>query len=493
MKYNTLYLLWAALFCAQALAQPIPWRGSPYFVSSQNTSLASVLRDLGANSGLPVVVSPRITEAYAGSLQDQPRGRVLEELSRLYQLLPYYDGNTLYVYKAQDMEQAVLSPTHLSGAEMAQLLRRSGLLDGAACQVRQVGASNTLQVNGVPACLNQVSTLAKQLDEQTLHQEENREAVAVFPLKYATASDTSYTYRNQSVVVPGVVSVLREMAQGRSLPLPDSKSTSPNDGAGQPTFSADQRQNAVLIRDRQQNMGLYKTLIPQLDQRPTLVEISVAIIDVNAGNINELGVDWSASTSIGGGHVTFNSNGGLESDSVSTLVSNSADFMIRLSALEQQSKARIVSRPSVVTLNNVQAVLDRSITFFTKLESENNPKLESVTAGALMRVTPRLVKETSGTKVMLTLNIEDGRQEAPLSRTESLPQIQNAEIATQATLSLGQSLLLGGFVQEEKTEGVRKIPLLGDLPLIGSLFRSTTKREQSVIRLFLIKAEPRQM
>ncbi|MFM5540438.1 EscC/YscC/HrcC family type III secretion system outer membrane ring protein [Aeromonas veronii] len=492
MKSKTLCLLLIGLSCAHISAQPITWRGSPYFISSQNTPLASVLKDLGANSKLPVVVSPHITEAYAGELQDQPRGRVLAELARLYQLLPYYDGNTLYIYKAQEMEQAILSPSYLRGAVMIRLLHKSGLLDGAACQVRQVGSSNTLQVNGVPACLNQVNTLAKQLDEQDLNQEQNRETVVVFPLKYASASDTSYSYRNQNVVVPGVVSVLREMAQGHTIPLPENKNPLSVEGGGVPTFSADLRQNAVLVKDRQQNMVLYKNLIPQLDKRPTLVEISVAIIDVDAGDINELGIDWSASARIGGGSVSFN-NGGLSSDSFSSLISNSGNFMVRLSALEQQSKARIVSRPSVVTLDNVQAVLDRSITFYTKLESEKNPKLDSVTAGALMRVTPRLIHESSGNKILLTLNIEDGRQGEPISRTESLPQIQNAEIATQATLNLGQALLLGGFVQDEHTQGVRKIPLLGDLPLIGNFFSSTTQKEHSVVRLFLIKAEPRQM
>lgn len=110
-----------------------------------------------------------------------------------------------------------------------------------------------------------------------------------------------------------------------------------------------------------------------------------------------------------------------------------------------------------------------------------------------MRVTPRLIRENGGNKVLLILNIEDGRQGAPLSQTESLPQVQNAEIATQATLNLGQALLLGGFVQNENTQGVRKIPLLGDLPLIGGLFRSTDRNTLSVVRLFLIKAEPRQM
>ncbi|ARD40547.1 outer membrane secretin SsaC [Edwardsiella ictaluri] len=494
MRIIVLLILLCCEFSAVSLAQPIPWRGAPFFVSSQSVTLASVLRDLGANSGVPVVVSPHITESYVGELRDSPPGTILAELSRLYQLLPYYDGNTLYVYKAQEVEQTTLAPSYLAGSVLKRLLQRSGLLDGYACQVRQVAAANALQVNGVPACLSQVTTLAKQLDEQDLNQEQNRETVEVFPLKYANASDTSYTYRNQSVVVPGLVSVLREMAQGHAMPLPDSKSsTPPSNSSGLPTFSADLRQNAVLIRDRKQNMALYRQLIQRLDKRPTLIEISVTIIDVDAGDINQLGIDWSASARIGGGQVSFNNGGGLNSDSFSSLISNSGSFMVRLSALEQQSKAKIVSRPSVVTLDNVQAVLDRSITFYTKLSSEKNPKLEAITSGALMRVTPRLIRENGGNKVLLILNIEDGRQGAPLSQTESLPQVQNAEIATQATLNLGQALLLGGFVQNENTQGVRKIPLLGDLPLIGGLFRSTDRNTHSVVRLFLIKAEPRQM
>jgi type III secretion protein C len=490
---KALILIAAALASASAGAQPIPWRGQPFFVSSRNTPLASVLKDLGANYGLPVVVSPKITEAYAGALRDQPKGKALAELSRLYQLLPYYDGNSLYVYKAQEVDQALLAPAYVGADQLSRLIGQSGLLDGPACRLHPVGASNSLQVSGVPVCLTRVSALAKQLDEQNLNQEQNKETVAIYLLKYASAADTSYSYRSQTVTVPGVVSVLREMAQGRALPLPDNKTPAPADASGLPTFSADTRQNAVLIRDRRKNMNLYADLIPKLDQRPTLVEISVAIIDVDAADINELGIDWSASARIGGGTVNFNTDGGLASDSFSSLVSNSGNFMLRLSALEQKSKAKIVSRPSVVTLDNVQAVLDRSITFYTKLVSEKNAKLESVTAGALMRVTPRLIHETDGDKVLLTLNIQDGRQDKPISRAEPLPQVQNAEIATQATLNLGQGLLLGGFVQDENIEGVRKIPLLGDLPLIGGLFRSTTKSERNVVRLFLIKAEPRKL
>ncbi|MEI8599907.1 hypothetical protein P4S55_01260 [Shewanella sp. PP-Sp27a-2] len=58
------------------------------------------------------------------------------------------------------------------------------------------------------------------------------------------------------------------------------------------------------------------------------------------------------------------------------------------------------------------------------------------------------------------------------------------------TLKSGESLLLGGFVQDRDETTQNKIPLLGDLPLLGGLFRSTDHHTQSVMRLFLIKAEP---
>lgn len=485
MKVRSLFLFFPAVLSIQSDAREIPWKETTFFITSQDTSLASVLRELGASAGIPVIISPSITDSFSGEIRYIPSGRALSELSSLYQLMPYYDGNTLYIYKSQEMSQTVLSPSSLNSGSLYQDIRQSGLVDGVACQVHRITDSGPLQISGVPACLQQISAIAGKLDERNLRQEQNDETVTVFPLRYASAADISYTYRNQDVIVPGVVSVLRNMVQG-------DKKTPNSNGGGLPAFSADQRQNAVLVHDTRRNLRLYKELIPQLDKRPSLIEISVTIIDVDAGDINELGIDWSATARIGGGRVSFN-NGRLDSDSFSSLISNSGNFMIRLSALEQQSKAKIVSRPSVVTLENVQAVLDHSITFYTKLESEKNPKLESVTAGALMRVTPRLIKENNTSKVMLILNIEDGRQGQPVSSLESLPQIHNAEIATQATLNPGQALLLGGFIQNEHIKGVRKIPLLGDLPLVGGLFRTTTEKVHSVVRLFLITAESKEL
>ncbi|MCU1748806.1 EscC/YscC/HrcC family type III secretion system outer membrane ring protein [Pseudomonas sp. 6D_7.1_Bac1] len=480
-----------ALGVATSTIGAIPTNGSPaFFLTTRGTKLADVLRDLGANYRVPVVVSPLVGEAFIGSLSDMEPEQALEHLAQLYQLAWYYDGQTIYVYKAQEVGSQLLTPAYLSVQTLIAQLRATGVLDRRYCRVRAVPTSNALEVHGVPICLERVARLAERIDQQKLNHEQNQEVVELFPLKYAAAADTQYTYRTQQVVIPGIVSVLKDMAQGRTLPLKENQGEQPSSDRSLPMFSADPRQNAVLVRDRKINLPLYSDLIAQLDHKPKLVEISVAIIDVNSQDLSALGVDWSASTRIGGAGVSFNSGGELDSGNFSTVISNTGNFMVRLSALEQNAKARILSRPSVVTLNNMQAVLDRNITFYTKLVAENVAKLESISAGSLLRVTPRVVGEGAQQEVMLTLIIQDGRQTSPISQAEPLPQTLNSEISTHALLKAGQALLLGGFVQDEESESVRKIPLLGDIPLLGRLFRTTQKTNRQTVRLFLIKADP---
>lgn len=81
-----------------------------------------------------------------------------------------------------------------------------------------------------------------------------------------------------------------------------------------------------------------------------------------------------------------------------------------------------------MTLNNIQAVLDKNITFYTKLQGEKVAKLESITTGSLLRVTPRLLNDNGTQKIMLNLNIQDGQQSDTQSETDPLPEVQNLKL-----------------------------------------------------------------
>ena len=472
--------------CGTSLAAPIPWRHTPFTLVTKGMRLDNVLHELGAQNKLSVVVSRHITDTYAGALRQIPPAQVLARLVHSYRLSWYYNGQALHIYRADEVGYQMLTPSFL---KVDTLLTHLKHRNEAYCRAEVLPQTNALEIFGVPACLDRFNQVAKQLDAQMQNAEKNEEKVESFPLRYASAGDTNYRYRQQEVIIPGVVSMLREIAQGKTFSLQNNKESVPADQM-LPVFAADVRQNAVLVRDRKINMPIYAALIKQVDIKQPLIEVSVAIIDVDVGDLDALGIDWSVSAKIGGGKVSFNQSTGLESRNFSTIVADTENFMVRLNALEQHSKAKVLSRPSVVTLNNVQAILDRNVTFYTKIMAENVAKLESISAGSLMRVTPRLIQEGQQQRVMLTLNIEDGRQISAVSERESLPQVQNSEIATQASLLAGQSLLLGGFVREEQTRHERKIPLLADIPVLGHLFQSSNQINRSVVRLFLIKAQP---
>ncbi|MFM0610259.1 type III secretion system outer membrane ring subunit SctC [Paraburkholderia sediminicola] len=501
-----------------------------FFVVARSMPVRAILQDFGASYGVPVIISDGVKGVFTGQIRENSEGKVLEQFASKLGLAWYMSGGVIYIGKVQEMRESVITPTWLSASQLLASLRTAHLFSNSYCTANLMGNLNALNVTGVPQCIDRVNELARSLDNSAKKSERSDETVEIFPLRYASAIDSSYMYRNQQVTVPGVVTELREMSASRALPNPVSANSAtplpplppssdldkqsrtqktsiqPLDDKAvvlpplpalptvaledqrQPSFSADVRQNAVIVRDRATNMDLYRRLISLLDKRPVQIEVSVDIIDVDAGNFATLGVDISGSATLGGSGISLNGTN-FNASTFSALLSNSVDFLIRINALEQSAKARILSRPSVVTLNNEQAILDRNVTFYAKLQGKDIAKLESVAAGSLLRVTPRLVSDGGLEEIVLTLDIQDGQQ-SERKEVDSLPQIQNSSITTQAILKPGQSLLLGGFVQNQDVSGQRRIPFLSDIPLLGGLFTSRSKGEQSVVRLFLISARP---
>ncbi|MFL9989443.1 EscC/YscC/HrcC family type III secretion system outer membrane ring protein [Paraburkholderia sediminicola] len=495
--------LLCALFASDVSAQLDVQRlsGHGFFIVSRGMPLAQVLHEFSESYGVPVVVSEAVTDVFSGQIRETSGLKVLADLAKNYGLAWYLSGGVIYIDKAREVKEAIVTPTWLSAQSLLDDLRSASVFSSPYCRASVLGNLNALDVTGVPQCIDRVNELVRSLDVNARKTTQDEEAVEVFPLRYASAIDSTYAYRDQQVNVPGVVTELREMSQNRALPIaspassaspapPLPVSTDMGFGDSQlPLFSADVRQNAVIVRDRKANMVLYRRLIPELDKRPVQIEISVDIIDVDAGDLTNLGVDISGSATVVGNGVSLNGTN-FNPQNFSTLLSNSVGFLVRINALAQSAKAKILSRPSVVTLNNVQAILDRNVTFYTKLQGRDVAKLQAVATGSLLRVTPRLINDGGTNEIVLTLDIQDGQQQSQNQQVDSLPQVQNSTLTTQAILKPGQSLLIGGFVQKEDVSGERRIPYLSDIPVLGRLFVSHSSGGQSVVRLFLITARP---
>jgi type III secretion protein C len=250
-------------------------------------------------------------------------------------------------------------------------------------------------------------------------------------------------------------------------------------------IEADPNLNTVLVRDSAQSIAMYQELIAQLDREPQLIEIQVTIVDVNRSKLQELGVDWryddrNNSISAGGGSPPP-ANGGLLLD---TVLGDAGRFLARVDALAQTGSARVVSRPQVLTLSNLEAILATDQSFFVRVAGNEEVDLFDVSVGTSLRVVPSVAGEAAAPQIRLRVAIEDGSLSE--QTVDGIPIVDRATLNTQAVIHDGQSLLLGGLVRDEMIKDTTKVPLLGDVPGIGRLFRRETEVKASQERLFLI-------
>jgi type III secretion protein C len=219
-----------------------------------------------------------------------------------------------------------------------------------------------------------------------------------------------------------------------------------------------------------------RQLISVLDKPKRHIEMSVWIIDVQKEQLDKLGVNLSGNINAGSA-LSASFNGGISStvDAVS--------FVARITALSQENKANIVSRPMLLTQENVPAVFDNNRTFYTKLIGERTVELDHVTYGTSMSVLPRFA---GSNEIEMMLNVEDGNGYTE-EQSDTLPEVGRTTISTIARVPVGKSLLIGGYTRDEKSQGKSGIPWLQDIPVLGALMRYEESKDSSLVRVFLIQ------
>ena len=507
-------------------ADPIANLDSPVMIMAREQPVAKFLRDLLGQSGVPVWVDDAVRGPVNGDF-DKPVGDVLEEVKRAFQLTYYYDGAVLHVYPASTLDRKIM---YLSTDIARQVIDNADALALPDASNRLEPASMGLVATGTRRFLEQVQELADAVKSKAAASAAP-ETFRVFDLEYGWADDVSLVVGGQKVVIPGVVSLLidligpdgvgasaedaaavsgvertplspaRPKLKGQGLQSIGAVEQAPGEvaareeadapvttrsaeGGGRARIVADPLNNAVVIRDRADRMDSYERLIAKLDVEPLMVEIEATIIDMNTDRLRELGIDWRVQYGVRNNPV--DSSGAPDGDGgiVSLVLGDRPRFISNIRALERQGAARIVSKPHVITLANVEAVLDSTSTFFVRVEGDEEVDLFDVSVGTTMRVTPHVLDGSGGSQVKLLVGIEDGTTSD--ERVDRIPVIDRSTINTQALVGEGQSLLIGGLIRESEQNEVSKVPVLGDIPGVGALFRSNAKSARRTERLFLI-------
>ena len=527
--FTTLLLCLAGLF-TPVMANELPSLERKVSLTVREQPVQQFLETLFAQVNVPVVVSEEIDGLMNGRF-DGTAQEVFDKVAMAFNVALYFDGAVAHVYSSNEITRTLMPLSANTADKVEKMAHRMSL--GDRNNIIDAG-SGGLIVTGTRRFLEQIEELSFSMQSNDTESTKVAPlAYRVFYLSHAWAADTSFDVGGQSVTISGVATLLGELVNDGKLPAslatrrtgtngrslqglrgqglqavasPGAESVdTQNQAEMELAFSetntgarivADSRLNAVIIRDTADRMQAYQELIKDLDRPSQMVEIEATIIDVNTDKTRELGIGWQyrrsdvSLSSIGG---TANGQSGTifpgapvtgPGAILSTVLGAKEQFLARIRALEEKGAARVVSKPHVITLSDVEAVLGATTEFFVRVAGEEEVDLFNVPVGTVLRVTPHIFQESGQSKIKLLVNIEDG---ATSSReVDQIPVIERANINTQAVINEGDSLLIGGLVRDSYQEVASGIPLLGSIPFLGRLFKTTATSSNRVERLFMI-------
>lgn len=264
------------------------------------------------------------------------------------------------------------------------------------------------------------------------------------------------------------------------------------DPTGQVTAIPDMNTNSVIIVTTPENQDIIKAMLKQLDRIPQQVVIETVICEATLDASNKLGVEWSYAHSLSGltgdntAQGTVGQNFGVQSGVQGgtslpgfTYTVTGKSLTAYLSALATDTKFQVLSTPRIMTTNNVQAQINvsQSIPYVTSVQTDaaGNPtySYNFLNVGVILTIQPRILSNGYVTlDVDQTANELQGYQS--IGNTEA-PIVNQREAQSTVSVKDGETVILGGIIQKQVTATVNKVPLLGDIPILGQLFRSTSK------------------
>ena len=281
-------------------------------------------------------------------------------------------------------------------------------------------------------------------------------------------------------------------------------------GAGDIGIFPDEDLNALVIRAEPSVMSDIKEIIAQLDVRRAQVLIEAAIVEVSENLAQQLGVQIAVGDTdnpVGG---TQFDNAGISLSQVIAAVANPASaalsngvtvggvkedngepvFGVLVQALASNADANLLSTPSIMTLDNQEAqiIVGQNVPFVTgSTASANNANpfntISREDIGITLKVKPHIHEGN-----VIRLEVEQSNETVSPSSQASDIITDKREIKTMVLVDNKETIILGGLIEEQVSESTQKVPLLGDIPLVGRLFKST--RESATKRNLLVFLRP---
>lgn len=394
----------------------------------------------------------------------------------------------------------VISLEHISAGEAVHIAGQLKQLKNQELSLVEDGMNNRVIVSGPGAARRAFKTMLKTLDQPST----KKGSVEVIYLDYSRAAE-------MKPIVEGMLQsdIFLQLA-GEAGAEGKSKSNY--------QIQIDEPSNALVVAAPTAVIREIKNVVTQLDRSRPQVLIEAVIAELSEDQAKRLSAQLAYTSKNRGGYLTKFDNllttligVGADGDvssadatalgaalgTAATTIGVAGDFDpvtgkgigVLIQALKTDGSTKILSTPSVVTLDNEEATLSvgeevpfQTGSFTSSNNGSNNPftTINREEVGVKLKVKPQISK---GDSVRLEIEQESSKVK---SGEPGLQTTSKSTMQTNVLIQDGELLILGGLIEDQTNGTATKVPLLGDIPLLGRLFRSTSKSDsQSVLMMFI--------
>jgi len=423
--------------------------------------------------------SPQMAKIKVFSLNNADARQMADVLTQMFRMTP-----TAGAGNARSVQYTLVgNSTPGTPEEQALASVTLGTAEQVALTVTVDPRTNSLIVGGTDHYVGLVSELINTLDSSVAH-ERNSEVIR---LRNSQAPEIATAIRQfldqerqkliQTLGVDAASAAVRLMDQEIAV-------------------VAEQTSNTLLLSANHRYFQQIRAMIEELDAAQPQVLIQVLLAEVTLDNAMDLGMEWSHNGSKGDVSYGIGTDFGV-ADSLknfggfSSAVTGS-DFNFLLRALKQQGRLEVLSRPQIVTADNKPATINIGqkvpLVDQSRLDAQNNltTQFRYEDVGVNLTVTPKISPDGFVKMEIGTTNSAISSSTVEVNKGSTVPIINQRKANTTVSAQSGQTIIIGGLIGTTDDKRVKKMPVLGEIPYLGALFRtSTTKRERKELLIML--------
>jgi type III secretion protein C len=524
-------------------ADRVPWKTKEYYHFAKNQELKELVRNFCMSQSMDVIVSDSVNDIVNGKFSNVTPYQFWKDVVHAYGLIWFFDGSMLYVYKTNEVKSNVFQMGRDEMRTLVKVITQLGWLSSNVT-FRPLETAGILVVSGPPKLMSLLEELSKKV---VIERVSNVYDIRSFPLKHAWAYDMSVSYRGGNMNIPGVSSMLQQIvgsfpgpvgegsvgvnidnakatkaSEVKALPgtvyhTNESSKKGPESGTdsvkesknplnlGEIFVTYDTRLNAVIVKAKRQDMPFIESIIQQLDVPRDAIKIEIAVVSINKSGAMKIGsamaVNARNSTAAGAGDgagantkrigIDYGIAGAKGSFTLNLdKLFSGYSFSETLNILEEVGNAQHLLRSSVITLDNIGAVINSSETAYVETAGAKAGGLYDVTISTKLVVVPHIIpgefNAYGAPQIKLLIEVTDGGFEKDSRPGSKGPATTTRSINTEASLFEGQSLFIGGSFKEDHSTSSEGIPFLKDIPLLGYLFGYRSNGSNVNERIYII-------